>query len=159
MPDIRAPQPAKWLNADLIVGAISIGLSALVFFSTRGLSKLGGVFVDYVLVALTALAALTIVKGFFKPERIQIFESVVERNNVLVGISILLIYLIFLPILGFLPASYAFYFCFNLYLADERFTAKNIISSAVLTAAVVTAFYFIFHNFLEVPLPAGKWFE
>jgi hypothetical protein len=28
-----------------------------------------------------------------------------------------------------------------------------------LTAAVVTAFYFIFHHFLEVPLPEGKWFE
>jgi len=158
MPDIRAPQPAKRLNADLIVGAVSTGLSALVFFSTRGLSKLGGVFVDYVLVALTALAALTIVKGFIRPERIQFFESVVERNNVLVGIGILLLYLILLPILGFLPASYAFYFCFNLYLADDRFTTKNIFSSTALTAVVVTAFYFIFHNFLEVPLPEGKWF-
>ncbi|MGD8970566.1 MAG: tripartite tricarboxylate transporter TctB family protein [Desulfobacterales bacterium] len=158
MPDNSAPQPAKRFNADLIIGAISIGLAALVFFATRGLSKLGGVFVNYVLVALATLAALTIVKGFFKPERIQFFESVVERNNVLVGIGILLLYLIFLPILGFLPASYAFYFCFNLYLADDRFTIKNIFSSVALTAVVVTAFYFIFHNFLEVPLPKGKWF-
>ncbi len=159
MPDIRAPQPSKQLNADLIVGAVSIGLAALVFFSTRGLSKLGGVFVDYDLVALSALSALTIAKGFINPERIQFFESVVERNNVLVGIGILLLYLIFLPILGFLPASYAFYFCFNLYLADNRFTTKNILSSAALTVVVVTAFYFIFHNFLEVPLPVGIWFE
>jgi hypothetical protein len=158
MPNNSAPQPAKRFNADLIIGAISIGLAALVFFATRGLSKLGGVFVNYVLVALTTLAALTIVKGFIKPERIQFFESLVERNNVLVGIGILLLYLIFLPMLGFLPASYAFYFCFNLYLADDRFTTKNIFSSAALTAVVVTAFYFIFNNFLEVPLPEGKWF-
>lgn len=104
---------AKRLNADLIVGAVSLGLAALVYFSTRDLSKLGGVFVDYVLVALTALAVLTIAKGFIKPERIRFFESAVERNNVLVGIGILLLYLIFLPLAGFLPSSYAFYFCFN----------------------------------------------
>jgi hypothetical protein len=159
MPDMSAPQSTKQLNADLIVGAISLGLAALVFFSTRELSELGGVFVDYILVALTALAALTIIKGFIKPERIEFFESAIERNNVLVGIGILLLYLIFLPMIGFLPASYAFYFCFNMYLADERFTTKNILSSAALTIAVVTAFYFIFHNFLEVPLPEGKWFE
>jgi len=150
---------AKRLNADLIVGIVSLGLAALVYFSTRELSKLGGVFVDYILVGLTALALLTTAKGFIKPERVRFFESVIERNNVLVGICILLLYLIFLPLAGFLPASYAFYFCFNLYLADERFTTRNILVSLFLTAAVVTAFYFIFHHFLEVPLPEGKWFE
>ena len=113
---------------------------------------------DYTLVALTALALLTTAKGLVKTERIRFFESVVERNNVLVGICILLLYLIFLPLAGFLPASYAFYFCFNLYLADERFTTRNILSSAALTVLVVTAFYFIFHDFLEVPLPEGRWF-
>ena len=159
MPDHPKTQPSKMLNADLIVGTVSLALSALVYFSTRELSKLGGVFVDYVLVALTVLAVLTLIKGFVKPERIEFFESALERNNVLVGIIILLIYLILLPLIGFLPASYAFYFCFNLYLANERFSTKNIVSSIILTAIVVTAFYFIFHNFLEVPLPEGKWFE
>ena len=153
------PQSVKRLNADLIVGFVSLGLAVLVYVSTRELSKLGGVFVDYILVALTVLALITTIKGFIKPERVQFFESVVERNNVLVGICILLLYLIFLPLVGFLPASYVFYFCFNLYLADERFTTRNILSSAALTALVVTAFYFIFHNFLEVPLPEGRWFE
>ena len=159
MTDHPETQSSKMLNADLIVGTVSLALSALVYFSTRELSKLGGVFVDYVLVALTVLAVLTLIKGFVKPERIEFFESALERNNVLVGIIILLIYLILLPFIGFLPASYAFYFCFNLYLADERFSTKNIVTSLVLTAVVVTAFYFIFHNFLEVPLPEGKWFE
>ena len=159
MPDHPETQSSKMLNADLIVGTVSLALSALVYFSTRELSKLGGVFVDYVLVALTVLAVLTLIKGFVKPERIEFFESALERNNVLVGIIILLIYLILLPFIGFLPASYAFYFCFNLYLADERFSTKNIVTSLVLTAVVVTAFYFIFHNFLEVPLPEGIWFE
>ncbi|MGD9368488.1 MAG: tripartite tricarboxylate transporter TctB family protein [Desulfobacteraceae bacterium] len=149
----------KQLNSDLIIGTFSLALGALVYFSTRELSRLGGVFVDCVVIALAVLAVLVIIKGLIKPEYIQFFESVVERNNVIVGVCILLLYLIALPIVGFLPSSYAFYFCFNLYLADQRFTKKNILSSMLLTAVVVTAFYFIFSGFLDVPLPRSMWSE
>jgi hypothetical protein len=152
-------QDKKRLNSDLIVGTFSLALGALVYFSTRELSRFGGIFVDYVVIALVALSAIVLVKGFIKPEYIIFFDSVVERNNVLVGICILLLYLIALPIIGFLPSSYTFYFCFNLYLADDRFTKKNILSSMLLTVVVVTAFYFIFHGFLEVPLPRSMWSE
>ncbi len=159
MKDENHKDKKKQLNSDLIVGTFSLALGVLVYFSTRELSKLGGVFVDYVVVALVVLAILVIVKGFIKPEYIQFFESVMERNNVIIGVLILVLYLIALPIIGFLPSSYVFYFCFNLYLADERFSKKNIISSLLLTAVVVTAFYFIFNGFLEVPLPRSMWSE
>ena len=149
----------KLWNSEFIVGALSLSLATTVYFSTRELSRLGGVFVDYVLIALVVLSILVILKGFIKPEHIKFFDSIVERNNVMVGICILLLYLITLPIVGFLPSSYTFYFCFNLYLADDRFTKKNILSSILLTAVVVTAFYFIFHAFLEVPLPTSMWSE
>lgn len=150
-------QGAKTLNSDLIVGLFSMGLAALAYFNTRHLSKLGGVFIDYVVVAMVILGAIITLKGFIKPERIRFFESVVERNNVLIGVGILLLYLIFLPLAGFLASSYAFYFCFNLYLADQRFTTRNILTSALLTGIVVTAFYFVFSHFLGVPLPKGAW--
>lgn len=147
----------KGINSDFVVGIFALILAGVVFFSTRELSRLGGVFVNYVLIALTALAVLVIGKGFLKPDHIRFFETTMERNNVLVGIVILLLYLVFLPIVGFLPASFVFYFCFNLYLADERFSTRNIVASALLTAVVVTAFYIVFHNFLEVPLPESIW--
>jgi hypothetical protein len=159
MKDENHEDEKKQLNSDLIVGTFSLALGLLVYFSTRELSKLGGVFVDYVVIALVVLAVLVIVKGFIKPEYIKFFESVLERNNVIIGVFILILYLIALPIIGFLSSSYAFYFCFNLYLADERFSKKNIISSLLLTAVVVTAFYFIFNGFLEVPLPRSMWSE
>jgi len=154
----QANKQKPW-NSEFIISAISLIMAAVVYFATRNLSKLGGVFVDYTLVVLVVLAILVLLKGFFKPEYIRLFDSVVERNNVTIGVCILLIYLIMLPIIGFLPSSYTFYFCFNLYLADDRFSKKNILSSALLTAVVVTAFYFIFHAFLEVPLPTSMWSE
>ena len=147
------------LNSDLIIGLFTAALTILAYFVTRDLSKLGGIFINYILVVMGALSLVVLFKGFVKPEKLKFFESVVERNNILTGIVILLIYLIFLPLVGFLPSSYCFYFAFNLYLGDDRFTVKNILTSAVLTFLVVTAFYFVFHYFLEVPLPVGSWFE
>lgn len=146
-------------NSEFIISGISLIIAGVVYFSTRDLSDLGGVFVNYILVALVILSVLVLLKGFIKPEYIRFFDSVIERNNVTAGVSILTIYLIILPIIGFLPSSYVFYFCFNLYLADDRFSKKNILSSTILTAVVVTAFYFIFHAFLEVPLPTSMWSE
>ncbi len=150
--------PKGW-NSEFIISAIALVIATVVFFSTRELSNLGGVFVNYTLAALLVIAVLVILKGFIKPEYIQFFNSTTERNNVLVGVGILLVYLIVLPIVGFLPASYIFYFSFNLYLTDDRFSKKNIMSSVLLTAVVVTTFYFIFHSFLEVPLPTSIWAE
>jgi len=149
----------KGINADLITSLFALGLAALVYFSTRDLSRLGRVFVDYVLVAMAAFAGIVLIKAFIKPEKIQFFTSSMERNNVLTGILFLAAYLIIMPFVGFLPSSYLFYFAFNLYLGDDRLSAVNIIQSALLTAMVVTAFYFIFHHFLEVPLPQGSWFD
>jgi len=147
------------LNSDLIVGCVCAVLTGLVYFLTRDLSRLGGVFVNYVLVALGFLSLLLLIKGLVRPERIKFFESAVERNNVLVGLIILALYLIVMPKAGFLPASYVFYGVFNLYLAEEKLKTRNILQSLGLSAVVVTVFYFIFHHLLEVPLPPGSWFE
>jgi amino acid transporter len=147
------------LNSDIIIGAFTAALTLLVYFVTRDLSKLGSIFVNYVLTVMGSLSLIVLVKGFIKPEKLRFFESAMERNNILIGIVILLIYLIFLPLVGFLPSSYCFYFVFNLYLGEERFTLRNILTSALLTFVVVTGFYIVFHYLLEVPLPAGSWFE
>jgi len=147
------------LNSDIIIGVFTAALTVLVYFVTRDLSKLGVIFVNYVLTVMGCLSVIVLVKGFIRPEKLKFFESVMERNNILIGVAILLIYLIVLPLVGFLPSSYCFYFVFNLYLTEERFTLKSILTSALLTFLVVTGFYVVFHYFLEVPLPVGSWFE
>lgn len=148
------------INADLIVGGFTAALALLTYVVTRDVSRLGIIFVNYVLVIMGVLSAVILMKGFIKPERLKFFDSAVERNNVVMGVAILLLYLIFLPLAGFLPSSYVFYFVFNTYLTDEdRFATRNLIQSAVISFLVVSAFYLIFHNFLEVPLPKGRWFD
>ena len=147
------------LNSDLIIGFSSLAVAGVVFAATRDLSRLGGLFVNYTLLAIVILSALMLIKGFVRPQRLAFFESNVERNNVAIGIVILALYLILMPLLGFLPASYLFYACFNLCLAQEKWNWKNIMRSVAISAAVVTVFYAVFRYLLGVPLPHGAWFE
>jgi putative tricarboxylic transport membrane protein len=147
------------LNADLIIGFSSIVLAGVVFVATRDLSRLGGLFVNYTLVVIFILSVLMLIKGFVKPQRLSFFDSSEERNNVIVGVVILAVYLILMPLVGFLPASYLFYAIFNLYLAQDGWSWKNILRSVVISAVVVTVFYLVFRFLLAVPLPEGKWFE
>jgi hypothetical protein len=147
------------INANLWIGLFCGGLAALVFFVSRDLSRLGGVYVNFVLAAMGVLSLIMIIRGIIKPEKIRIFTSPEERSNVTIGVIILIIYLVLLPVIGFLPASYLFYFCFNLYLADDRFSLANIVRSILLSLVVVTLFYYVFYHFLEVPLPESMWAE
>lgn len=148
------------INGDLTTSIFTAILAIIAYSVTRDLSNLGVVFVNYTLVIMALLSLIVFIKSFLKPEHIIFFESAIERNNILAGTGILFTYLVFLPFVGFLPASYIFYFAFNTYLADEnRFSTRNLMQSAIITIIVVTAFYFIFHDFLGVPLPEGSWFS
>lgn len=146
------------LNADLIIGTAGLIIAGVAFFASRGLSFLGGVFVNYVLVAMAFLAVLMLIKGFIKPEKLHFFESSRERHNILTGIIILAIYLFLMPRIGFLPASYIFYLVLSVYLSERRFTTRNILVTAIFSGVVVSFFYFLFKFILEVPLPKGSWF-
>jgi hypothetical protein len=147
------------INADRIIGISSLAIAAVVFSVTRDLSQLGGVFIDYTLIAIVALALLMVAKSFVKPQKLVLFESRGERNNVIIGIIILLVYLVLMPVTGFLLASYIFYAVFNMYLGEDLFSKSNIIKSVCISAVVVTIFYVIFRFVLAVPLPRGIFFE
>ncbi len=146
------------LNSDLIMGGIALAIVTLTYFSTRNLSPLGGLFIYYCVVVMAFLGSLTILKGLIRPERLKFFESALERNRVITGLIILSVYLVVIPYLGFLPASYGFYFIFSLYLNKKRFEPVTVVISAISCTVVVTALYYVFYYFLQVPLPSSVWF-
>jgi putative tricarboxylic transport membrane protein len=146
------------LNTDLIVGFSGLAIAVLAFVFTRDIGLLGKIFVDYVLIVIAFLGIMIVVKGFVKPERLRFFESIVERNNILAGLLILALYLLFMPRIGFLPSSYIFFLVLSLYLTDDRLALKRIVQAAILSGIIVTGFYFVFKNLLVVPLPDGSWF-
>ena len=145
-------------NSDLIVGTLTLVVAGVFYYFTRDLSKLSVIYVNYVLVILGTLSLLTLIKAFVRPERIAFFETAAERNNIIVGLAILFAYLLIIPVLGFLPASYLFFLVMTLYLSEERFTTRNILVSVAVTFAVVSIFYAVFKHVLLVPLPEGIFF-
>ncbi|TVM19303.1 hypothetical protein DPQ33_02780 [Oceanidesulfovibrio indonesiensis] len=147
------------LNSDIFISIFSLIVAAIIYFATRDLSKFGGVFVNYCLTVFVVLAVLVFIKGLVKPERVRFFASVAERNNVLVGLVILIIYLAIMPFVGFLPSSFLFFTVMTLYLGDEGLTTRNILISVGLAVVVVTVFYLVFKQVLMVPLPKGSLFE
>ncbi len=146
-------------NTDRIVGLAGVILAAAAYALTRGVGPLGRIFVDYVLIALCGLSLMLFVKGFIRPEKMRLFESAVERDNVLVGIGILALYLFFMPRIGFLPSSFLFFFGFTLYLTDERRKARSWAAALAVSVVFVFGFYWVFKGFLGVPLPAGSWLQ
>ena len=147
------------VNADLIIGVSTLIIASIVWFASRGLSLLGGMFVNYTLIAMAFLSVVVLVKGLIKPEKLRIFESAIERNNVLLGLVILFLYITVMPYVGFLSASYAFYAVFNWYLGDDRMNTRYIVISCLLSFIVVSTFYMVFQYVLNVPLPKGTLFE
>ncbi|MGD9139787.1 MAG: tripartite tricarboxylate transporter TctB family protein, partial [Desulfobacterales bacterium] len=68
------------------------------------------------------------------------------------------VYLTLISLIGYLFASVCFYFAFSRYLDKKGFGVRAVAISITSSALVVSALYFVFHYFLQVPLPAGVFF-
>lgn len=144
-------------NTDRIVAVAGLILTAVVYTLSRDIGPLGRIFVDSVLVALGMLSLLLLAQGFIRSEKIRFFDSRRERNNILMGVGILALYLFFLPRIGFLLSSFVFFLAFTLYLTDDLRRIRNWIVAAVVSFFFVFGFYWVFKSFLGVPLPSGSW--
>ncbi len=147
----------KGLNSDLIMGMVALAIAAVVVFVTTDLSKYGSVFVFSCAGALAVLGLVALLKGFIKPEKIEFFESQLERNRILTGLLLLAVFLVLIPITGFLIASLAFYVLMTMALHDGQRDVKFLIYRFVQATLVVVALYVLFYHGLQVPLPTGIW--
>ena len=82
------------INADVVMGIITICLTAIVAWSIVDLSFYGVLFVNFCVYCTVVLGIAIIFKGFFAPNKISIFYNKAEQNRVIVG---------FLIIAGFNP--------------------------------------------------------
>jgi putative tricarboxylic transport membrane protein len=146
------------LNTDLFMGILGLALATLIYLLTRNLSPLGVVFINYCLISLAFLSLFLFIKGFKKPEKLNLFESRLEITRVTTGLIILAVYLTLISLIGYLFASVCFYFAFSRYLDKKGFGVRAVAISITSSALVVSALYFVFHYFLQVPLPAGVFF-
>lgn len=149
--------PTKW-NANTIMGVAALVIAAVVVYKTRDLSLHGAVFDRACGAVLACLGLIMLCAGLWRPGALQFFESGAERNRVLTGLLILVMYLVLLPLAGFVTASCIFYFTLHVTLLDAPRPSGELVKAALLAVAVVAALYLLFQQVLQVPLPKGVLF-
>ena len=147
------------VNADVVMGIITLCLTGIVAWSIVDLSFYGVLFVNFC-VYCTAILGITIIfKGFFAPKKIHIFYNVAEQNRVIVGFLIIAGFILFIQLIGFLISSIIFIFLMKSYLNKEKMNSKNAFLSVFQSILISTIAYYLFANILYVPLPIGILFN
>ena len=140
------------------MGFGTLAFAGLVLFMSQGLSRFGGVFVQYSAWTLVALSVFTIAMSLYRPSRQAFFESAIERRRVFSAIAVFVIFLALLPVVGFVIASFAFYIAIQYQLEEGAFSMTRWLKLMLMGVAVTGVLYLLFHQLLRVPLPAGQLF-
>ena len=143
------------INADVVMGLITLCMTAIVAWSIVDLSFYGVLFVNFCVYCTAILGIAIIFKGFFASKKINIFFNVEEQNRVIVGFLIIAGFILFIQFIGFYISSAIFIFLMNSYLNKEKMNLKNILISFCQSILITTLAYYLFVDILYVPLPTG----
>ncbi len=143
------------LNADVVMGIITLCMTAIVAWSIVDLSFYGVLFVNFCVYCTAILGIAIIFKGFFTTKKINIFFNLEEQNRVIIGFLIIAGFILFIQFVGFYISSAIFIFLMNSYLNKEKMNLKNILLSFCQSILITTLAYYLFVDILYVPLPTG----
>ena len=147
------------INADIVMGIITLCITAIVAWSIRDLSFYGVLFVNFCVVCTAILGMTIILKGFFSPKKINIFYDALERKRVISGFLIITGFILFIQFLGFFISSLIFIASMHSYLNKDKMNAKNALLSVCQSVLITTLAYYLFSKLLLVPLPTGILFN
>ncbi len=147
------------LNADVVMGLITLCMTAIVAWSIVDLSFYGVLFVNFCVYCTAILGIAIILKGFFTPKKINIFFNVEEQNRVIVGFLIIAGFILFIQFVGFYISSAIFIFLMSSFLNKEKMNLINAFLSFSQSILITTLAYYLFTNILYVPLPTGILFN
>lgn len=143
------------LNADLLMGAFTLCVTAIVTLATGDLSFYGGLFVNFCIISTSLLGLIILIKGFLFPEKVNIFENSLERKRVILGFILFTGYILIIQYLGFFIASLVFVTSMHIYLSNRKINLMYFVSSCLLSLLITTSAHYIFSELLLVPLPTG----
>jgi putative tricarboxylic transport membrane protein len=147
------------INADIVMGIITLCITAIVAWSIRDLSFYGVLFVNFCVVCTAILGMTIILKGFFSPKKINIFHDALERKRVISGFLIITGFILFIQFLGFFISSLIFIASMHSYLNKDKMNARNALLSVCQSVLITTLAYYLFSKLLLVPLPTGILFN
>lgn len=145
-------------NADRLSALIILGLCALFYAQSRDFTPYSALFPRVVIVILAVLALLLLVISFVRPEAGKVFDRsaiTVKYLTVLATLLLMIAWIVFVSILGFLTASILFFSLISIVLDRKNKRPLQILRKVGLIAVTVTGLFLFFSRLLFVPFPGG----
>ena len=149
----------KTVNSDLLSGAVGLAITALFYFARGNVGLLSAVFPNAILLFMLLFSAMLLVKGFVRPEMLELFEGERLDRIAVVGV-ILFAWVLGMLYLGFIVSSVLAFLLITLFMARMTRTVSVVNAGVWLGVIVVevVVLYLIFSRVLFVPLPEGIFF-
>lgn len=144
------------INIDLFAALIGFLIMGMFWIAGQGVGHLSIMFPDALLLLIGGFSLILLIKSFVKADRAPIFNEGNQVRVIVTGV-VLVAWVIGIMYIGFLVTSLVMFPFTVCYLASARqkLTPKKIGLWSAVSAAEVVVFYFIFTQFLQVPLPMG----
>ena len=149
----------KTVNSDLLSGAVGLAITALFYFARGNVGMLSAVFPNAILLFMLLFSAMLLVKGFVRPEMLELFEGERLDRIAVVGV-ILFAWVLGMLYLGFIVSSVLAFLLITLFMARMTRTVSVVDAGVWLGVIVVevVVLYLLFSRVLFVPLPEGMFF-
>ncbi|RKX83965.1 MAG: hypothetical protein DRP57_06850 [Spirochaetes bacterium] len=150
-------------TANRISAVIILILCAVFWFQTKNFSPYSALFPRVVIIILALLSLTLLILSFSKQKVIKddkevVFdpaEITIKYFNIVISLSFMVLWVFFIPILGFYLTSIIFFSFMSIYLDTRNRTFLKIMEKIGIILLLVTAFYLFFTRFLYIPFPEG----
>ena len=146
----------KTVNADVFSGAVGLIVAAIFWFSIEEVSWLSIRFPQYLIAIIVVLSVVLLAKGWFKPQKLEVFNDGNNRRILVTGAS-LFVWCVAINYIGFYVSSVTVIGFLAWYLARARreVSIQTMGLWLVIIMVKVGLFYLVFTKLLFVPLPKG----
>jgi hypothetical protein len=146
----------KSVNADVLSGVVGLIVAAIFWFSIEEVSWLSIRFPQYLIAIIVVLSVVLLAKGWFKPQKLEVFNDGNNRRILVTGLS-LFAWCFGINYIGFYVSSVAVIGFLAWYLARARreVTVQTMGLWLVIIIVKVGLFFLVFTKLLYVPLPKG----
>ncbi len=145
-------------TADRIATLFILALCVFFFVHSRDFGPLSALFPRVVMVILGSLALLQFVLTFTRRKERESFEYMAFRHvPTLLSLALMIGWIVFIPVLGFLVSALVFFALITLYL-DRKASLRRKLGRVGIAWGTSVAFWLFFTHVLYVPFPRGLLF-
>jgi len=145
-------------TADRISSILILAICAYFWIEAQSFTKYGKFFPQVITIILGSLALILLVMSFFKPGKGKVFAMEgVKYIITLISVFLLIAWVFFINILGFVTSSVIFFSIMSVLLSKKGKNPYYYAMKVGIVVIIILVFYFFFSRVLLVPFPEGAF--